>query len=279
LTENFLRFGISPCIPINLDDRWVSSQVWQAWPPLEASAVPFGLSGGDVEAGTDHARAASLPKDDGYWLRGDEAAAVTDGDGGGGDDDGGERKSAPDPTCATGISADYHDHGTVVCCPKACKVCGVQSECQLPVKDGKPCPCAARKVRYCLTRINPGAPAARLPAARQTARGVQVGFSDCGDCRKGGAAACCVQGIEHSGRSCKQSGPPCVVHKGPERPKAACLFNLRDDPTERNNLGGDPEHASLLAALIARLCVKNGWLSSLRAAQSTHACMSACLAS
>ena len=38
----------------------------QAWPPLAASSVPFGLTGGDVEAGTDHARAASMSKDDAY---------------------------------------------------------------------------------------------------------------------------------------------------------------------------------------------------------------------
>lgn len=180
-----------------------SSQVWQAWPPLEASPIPFGLTGGDVEAGTDHARAASLPTDDKYWLQNSGRA-----------EDGGDNKAAPDPTCNTGISADYHNHGTVVCCPKECGVCGAQSECQLPIKNGKPCPCAARQ---------------------------------------GGPNACCVHSIETSGRSCKEVGPPCVVHRGPEPAKPPCLFNLRDDPGERNNLGADPQHATLLASLIAKL--------------------------
>eukprot|EP01047_Picozoa_sp_COSAG01_P072879 COSAG01_NODE_11713_length_1874_cov_1.922817_2_plen_205_part_00 len=158
--------------------------------------MPFGLTGGDVEAGTDHARAASLPKDDQYWLGGEQRSGEE------------SKVAAPDPTCHTGISADYHNHGTVVCCPKDCKVCGAASECQLPVKNGKPCPCASRK---------------------------------------GGAAACCVQNIEKSGRSCQQFGPPCVVRK------PACLFNLRDDPYERTNLAAEPQHASLLAELTARL--------------------------
>ena len=35
--------------------------------------------------------------------------------------------------------------------------------------------------------------------------------------------------------------------------KPPCLFNLRDDPSERNNLGADSQHAALLASLIARL--------------------------
>lgn len=36
------------------------TKVWQAWPELSAVDVPFGLSHGVVEAGTDHARAALL---------------------------------------------------------------------------------------------------------------------------------------------------------------------------------------------------------------------------
>jgi hypothetical protein len=123
-------------------------QVWQAWPELSSTAVPFGLSGGQTEPGTDHLRASSLSK-----LHGIHDHA--------------------DPTCATGLPVDYHSHGVVTCCAKECGVCGVSSECQLPVKNGTACPCASRP---------------------------------------GGADACCVSTIEKSGRRCADFDPPCIVH-------------------------------------------------------------------
>lgn len=163
--------------------------MWQAWPELSQTEVPFGLTGGQREPGTDHLRASSLPK---------LQAPTT---------------SSPDPTCATGIPVDYHGHGEVTCCAKECGVCGVSSECQLPVKDGKPCPCASRP---------------------------------------GGADACCVSTIEHSDRMCAEYPPPCVVRKNISS-LPVCLFNVVTDPSERNNVAGDPANAGVIAMLKARL--------------------------
>ena len=82
-----------------------------------------------------------------------------------------------DPKCKTGLIVDYHNRGTVVCCPEECGVCGASDECQ-QWKDGKPCPCANRK---------------------------------------GGADACCVSKIQGSHAMCAETGPPCVVSYNPER--------------------------------------------------------------
>ena len=127
-------------------------QVWQKWPEPSPAPVPFGLSGGVLEAGTDHARVAALSS-----LQQQQQSPV-----------------GADPKCQTGLPVDYHGHGTITCCAKECGVCGAKSECQLPVKDGKPCPCASRP---------------------------------------GGAAACCVGTIGASGRMCATNDPPCVVSR------------------------------------------------------------------
>ena len=138
------RFGEMKIIAgINCQDK----QVWQKWPEPAPAPVPFGLSGGVLEPGTDHARAAALST---------------------------EPSVGADPQCKTGLPVDYHAHGTVTCCAKECGVCGAKEECQEPVKDGKPCPCASRP---------------------------------------GGASACCVSSIDDSGRMCATSDPPCVVSR------------------------------------------------------------------
>ena len=128
-------------------------------------------------------------------------------------------ETTPDPHCSTGLSADYHNHGTITCCEKTCGVCGATSECQLPVKDGKACPCAGRE---------------------------------------GGAAGCCVGAIDGSKRMCAEYGPPCIVsynHSKPHPPKdsSVCLYNLADDPGEHHNLAADPDQAERIAAFRARL--------------------------
>ena len=144
--------------------------------------VPFGNSGGQLEAGTDHARVASLPKTDAWWAShtGSVPAAAAD-EGSSGEEEGeevvGESKVAantPDPQCKTGLEANYHNHGVVVCCPKECEVCGAQNECQLPIKNGQPCPCAGRP---------------------------------------GGADACCVSKIEDSKRRCSEEGQVICIHR------------------------------------------------------------------
>jgi hypothetical protein len=87
----------------------------KAWPEPHTSAVPFGLSGGEHEAGTDHMRAATIPK-----TVGANSGTDTDIDS--------ELTHVPvgaDPLCKTGISADYHNHGIVTCCAKECGVCTV----------------------------------------------------------------------------------------------------------------------------------------------------------
>ena len=140
------RFGNMKIIAgVSCQDK----QVWQRWPAPAPSPVPFGLSGGVLEPGTDHARVAALSNT--------------------------PQPGAPlgaDPQCETGLPVDYHGHGVVTCCPKECGVCGAANECQLPVKDGQPCPCASRP---------------------------------------GGASACCVGSIEKSGRMCATHNPPCIV--------------------------------------------------------------------
>lgn len=45
--------------------------------------------------------------------------------------------------------------------------------------------------------------------------------------------------------------PPCVMADNPT-PKV-CLYNLANDPTERNNLANDPEQAERVKSLLARL--------------------------
>ena len=75
------------------------NSVHQAWPALGEQAVPFGQSGGQIEAGTDHARAPLLKH-----VRSN-----------------GERGVAPDPTCAHGIRSGG---AGAVCCATACGGCG-----------------------------------------------------------------------------------------------------------------------------------------------------------
>lgn len=53
------RFGKYKLI-LGVNCSLPSNKVWQAWPAPAAGAVPFGRSGGVVEAGTDHARAPLL---------------------------------------------------------------------------------------------------------------------------------------------------------------------------------------------------------------------------
>jgi len=132
------------------------NDVWQAWPELSTTPIEFGESGGELEAGTDHCRAASISED-------------MEGRGGGRKSN---RSLIADPTCATGIKARYHNSSVTVCCPKSCGECGVASECQLPIKNGKPCPCAGRP---------------------------------------GGAEACCVTNIQDGHRWCSTNAPPCIV--------------------------------------------------------------------
>jgi hypothetical protein len=145
-------------------DCATENNVRQAWPEPGSKIVPFGKSGGVHEPGTDHYRVKKLSADLGAEPKG---------------------QSSPDPTCATGIKADYHHHGTIVCCEKSCGACGVQDECQLPVKDGKVCPCAKRL---------------------------------------GGAGGCCNEPIQTSGRMCADVGPPCVVSFNRSTASKVCLY-------------------------------------------------------
>ena len=204
-----------------------TSQIWQAWPAVGDESIQFGNSGGQLEEGTDHARCASLPKDDAWW-----AAHTSTGDlvrvpsqqrlqqraaGAAGQTFAPSARHGPaDPKCKTGLIADFHNHGTVVCCPEECGVCGASDECQLPVKDGKPCPCANRK---------------------------------------GGADACCVSKIQESRAMCAETGPPCVVSYNHTKPthQIINLYNLVEDPTERNNLANDPTQQERVKSLLARL--------------------------
>jgi len=127
------------------------SEVWQAWPEPAGHVVPFGLTTGWIEPGTDHARAGLL---------------------GGHTDVLRQQRLGADPNCSNGLRADYHNHGDITCCAKSCGVCGLSSECQLPEKDGKPCPCASRP---------------------------------------GGADACCVSTILQSKLMCADHDAPCVI--------------------------------------------------------------------
>jgi len=121
-----------------------------------------------------------------------------------------------DPKCKTGLIVDYHNRGTVVCCPEECGVCGASDECQLPIKDGKACPCANRE---------------------------------------GGADACCASKIQGSHAMCAETGPPCVVSYNHTKPthQIINLYNLVEDPTERNNLANDPAQQERVKSLLARL--------------------------
>lgn len=100
-----------------------SHNVWSAWPEPANHTVPFGLTSGWVEAGTDHARAGLLPSL--------STAPVGSGVG-------------ADPLCKNGIPADYHNHSDIVCCSKSCGVCGVQTECQKNTTSHPDCPCMHR---------------------------------------------------------------------------------------------------------------------------------------
>ena len=136
--------------------------------------------------------------------------------------DGGD--DAPDPSCTTGILSPK-DHAT--CCAKSCGVCG---------------------------------------------------GSDCGS-HSGGAHTCCRNEIAKSGRKCDVVGPPCVEggSPGPAPPGPfanrctskglgghpaptidglcvnGCLFNVTSDPTESKNLFAEPQYATIVATMKARL--------------------------
>ena len=147
--------------------RGLCCKVWQAWPDPSNQTVPFGLTRGVVETGTDHARAPLL----------EEYTAA----------------AAPDAVCAHGIRAGS------ACCAASCGRCG-------------------------------GADCAR---------------------RRGGAAACCVQHIEHSEVRCAAAAAPCIIADEPA--PYVCLFDLEADPAERQNLAADPQYSSLITSLTARL--------------------------
>jgi hypothetical protein len=94
-------------------------KTWQAWPVPGTEEVPFGQSGGWLEAGTNHARSPLLD--------GNKSAVAASGPG--------------DPNCTTGIP-DQNSKGDV-CCLKSCGKCGcpkgVPNHCEAGVtkkKDG-----------------------------------------------------------------------------------------------------------------------------------------------
>ena len=175
----------------------------QQWPAPGNASVPFGKTGGTIEAGTDHARAPLL------------GHVRTNG----------ERGTAPDPTCAHGI----HQGG--VCCASACGTCGGPTCGHLPggshaccvgqIKADNlkcaeaPAPCvmpSAPKVnKVCLYNLETdmaennnlaGDPAhsdlvqqlvAKLKARADTGPDIAIAFADVGPVNKTADNATCAQ--------------------------------------------------------------------------------------